>query len=324
MRRWPDVDTEAAILDGEEQSMVAAQPARDPSVRHIHAQPPGGPTVLRIMLGSQLRELRETSGITREAAGYAIRASSAKISRLELGRVSFKERDVADLLTLYGVKDDNERQAFLTLARQANTPGWWHKYGDILPNWFELYVGLEQAASVIRIYQIQFVPGLLQTEDYARAITLLGHPQASAEEVERRVSLRIARQEFLTNPTTPQGSTLWAVMDEAALRRPLGGPQVLRAQLQHLIEVTELPNITLQIVPFHRGGHAPAGSPFTILRFSEPDLPDIVYLEQLTSALYLDKRDDIDHYMAIMDRLCVEAHSPAETITFLTRIVKEL
>jgi transcriptional regulator with XRE-family HTH domain len=301
--------------------MVAAQPARDPSVRHIHAQPPGGPTVLRIMLGSQLRELRETSGITREAAGYAIRASSAKISRLELGRVSFKERDVADLLTLYGVKDDNERQAFLTLAQQANTPGWWHKYGDILPSWFELYVGLEQAASVIRTYQIQFVPGLLQTEDYARAITLLGHPGASAEEVERRVSLRVARQEFLTNP---QASTLWAVVDEAALRRPLGGPQVLRAQLQYLIEVTELPNITLQIVPFHRGGHAAAGGPFTILRFSEPDLPDIVYLEQLTSALYLDKRDDIDHYMAIMDRLCVEADSPAETITFLTRIVKEV
>lgn len=303
--------------------MIAAQPARDPgpSVRHIQAHPPGGPTVLRIALGAQLRQLREASGITREDAGYAIRASAAKISRLELGRVSFKERDVADLLTLYGVNDDKEREAFLALARQANAPGWWHKYSDVLPSWFEMYVGLEQAASIIRTYEAQFVPGLLQTEDYARAVTLLGHPGGSADEIERRVGLRMKRQELLTASQAPN---LWTVVDEATLRRPLGGPHVQRAQLQHLIEVTKSPNITLQMVPFRLGGHAAAGGPFSILRFSQPDLPDIVFLEQLTSALYLDKRYDVDHYMAVMDRLCVEAESPTGTIGFLNKIVKEI
>ncbi|MGH3921648.1 MAG: Scr1 family TA system antitoxin-like transcriptional regulator, partial [Pseudonocardiaceae bacterium] len=174
--------------------MIAAQPDRDPSVPRSHAQRPG-PTVLRIVLGTQLRRLREASGTTREAAGYAIRASSAKISRLELGRVSFKERDVADLLILYGVRDEQEREAFLALARQANTPGWWHKYGDVLPSWFEMYVGLEQAASAIRTYEVQFVPGLLQTEDYAHAVVLLAHQGKPADEIERRVGLRMQRQE---------------------------------------------------------------------------------------------------------------------------------
>lgn len=301
--------------------MIAAQPARDSSAPRVHAEQSGGPTVLRIVLGTQLRRLREASDITREAAGYAIRASSAKISRLELGRVSFKERDVADLLALYGVNDEKERETFLALARQANAPGWWHKYSDVLPPWFEMYVGLEQSASIIRTYEVQFVPGLLQTEDYARAVVLLGHQEAPADEIERRVSLRIQRQELLTKPQAP---SLWVALDEAALRRTLGGPQVSRAQIRHLIEVTELPNITLQILPFRFGGHAAAGGPFSILRFSEPDLPDIVYLEQLTSALYLDKRDDIDYYMGIMDRLCVEAESPADTISFLNRLIKDI
>jgi len=301
--------------------MIAVQPARDPSVPCVDAQRPGGPTVLRIVLGTQLRRLREAKGTTREAAGYAIRASAAKISRLELGRVSFKERDVADLLTLYGVNDPEEQEAFLALARHANTPGWWHKFSDVLPSWFEMYVGLEQAASIIRTYEIQFVPGLLQTKDYAHAIVLLGHHGASADEIERRVSLRIQRQDLLIQPQAPH---LWAVLDEAVLRRALGGPRVLRAQIQHLIEVAELPNITLQVMPFRVGGHAVAGGPFTILRFSEPTLPDIVYLEQLTSALYLDKRDDIDHYMEIMDHLCVEAEPPTETITFLNKLMKEV
>jgi hypothetical protein len=240
---------------------------------------------------------------------------------LELGRVSFKERDVADLLTMYGVNDEEEREGFLTLARQANTPGWWHKYDDVLPSWFEMYIGLEQAASSIRAYEAQFLPGLLQTGEYARAVVMLGHSQASVDEIERRVALRVKRQELLTQPHAPH---LWAVIDEATLRRPIGGPQVLRAQVQHLIEVAQLPNLSLQIVPFFLGGHAAAGGPFTILRFSDPDLPDIVYLEQLTSALYLDKRSDVDHYMAVMDRLCAEAEPPTETIKFLYRIVKEM
>ncbi|WP_405719148.1 helix-turn-helix domain-containing protein [Streptomyces sp. NBC_01537] len=298
--------------------MTAAQPSRQPSIKRYLENPRGGPTVLRIVLGTQLRKLREARGISREDAGESIRASHAKISRLELGRVGYKDRDVADLLTLYGVLDENERADFLTLARQASTPGWWHRYGDVLPSWFETLIGLEEAASVIRTYEVQFVPGLLQTEDYARAVTRLGHPRASAVEIERRVALRMARQRLLTQPEAPR---VWAVMDEAALRRALGGNEVMRAQLEHLIETAALPNVTLQIAPFSVGGLAAAGGPVTILRFQEPDLPDIVYLEQLTSALYLDKADDVDNYLAVMDRLCAEAEPPGRTARFLREIL---
>src|SRR6185437_8293783 len=286
----------------------------------ITAQPGSGPTVLRILLGSQLRLLREVKGITREEAGYAIRASGSKISRMELGRVSFKERDVTDLLKLYGV-DEDETATLVALAIQANSPGWWHKYGDVLPDWFQVYVGLEEAASLIRLYEVQFVPGLLQTADYARAVIALGQPGASAEEVERRVSLRIARQELLTKPGAPR---LWAVVDEAALRRPIGGMEVMRAQLERLIEVTREANITLQVVPFSAGGHAAEGGAFTILRFPEVDLPDVVYVEHLTSSLYLDKRDDVERYTEVMERLSVESDSPEHATEILGRMLKEV
>ncbi|MFE2429231.1 helix-turn-helix domain-containing protein [Streptomyces sp. NPDC059373] len=301
--------------------MTATRPSSQPSIKSYLAYPRGGPTVLRIVLGTQLRRLRESCGISREAAGEAIRASHAKISRLELGRVGYKDRDVADLLTLYGVLDETERADFLALARQASTPGWWQRFGDVLPAWFETLLGLEEAASVIRTYEVQFVPGLLQTEDYARAVTRLGHPRASGVEIERRVALRMARQKLLGAPEAPR---VWAVMDEAALRRPLGGTDVMRAQLEHLIEVAALPNVTLQIAPFSVGGLAAAGGPITILRFQEPDLPDIVYLEQLTSALYLDKMDDVDNYLAVMDRLCAEAEPPGRTPRFLREILEQL
>ncbi len=286
----------------------------------ISAQPGSGPTVLRILLGSQLRMLREAKGITREEAGYVIRASGSKISRMELGRVSFKERDVVDLLGLYGVADD-EAATLVELARQANSPGWWHKYGDLLPDWFQVYVGLEEAASLIRVYEVQFVPGLLQTADYARAVVQLGQPGAPPEEIERRVSLRLARQELLTKPGGPR---LWAVVDEAALRRPIGGKEVMRAQLAQLIEATREPNITLQVVPFKSGGHAAEAGAFTIMRFPEPDLPDVVYLEQLTSALYLDKRDDVEKYTEVMERLSVESESPERSVDILSGMLEEV
>jgi transcriptional regulator with XRE-family HTH domain len=280
-----------------------------------------GPTVLRILLGSQLRKLREAKGVTRENAGWEIRASESKISRMELGRVGFKERDVADLLSLYGVTDADERAALLSLARQANSPGWWHRYGDVLPNWFQSYLGLEAAASLIRTYEVQFVPGLLQTRDYARAVVLLGHGRAHPDEVERRVALRLARQQMLTRATAPH---LWAVVDEAALKRPIGGRAVMRGQIGYLVEAAKLPNITIQVVPFDAGGHAAAGGAFTLLRFPDQELPDVVYMEQLTSALYLDKRDDVDSYASAMERLCVEAEPPGRTPELLERILREL
>src|SRR5271170_1010087 len=285
--------------------MVTRQPESSASVRSMIASTAaGGPTALRIMLGAQLRRLREAKRITLEDAGYVIRASGLKMSRLETGRVGFKHRDIADLLTFYGVTSDQERATLQELARKASARGWWHDYADVMPAWLEPYVGLEEAASSIRCYEIQFVPGLLQTPDYARAIAALGYPAGSAEEIERRVSLRMARQAVLTRPTSAH---LWLVLDEAALRRPIGRPDVMRGQLRHLIEMGGRPNVSLQIIPLARGGHAAGAGPFAILRFSEPDLPDLVYLEQLTSALYLDKRETVDHYLAVMEHLCVEA-----------------
>ncbi|WP_433292059.1 helix-turn-helix domain-containing protein [Pseudonocardia sp. CA-142604] len=276
----------------------------------------GGPTVLRIVLGTHLRRLREANGITREAAGDAIRASHAKISRLELGRVGFKERDIVDLLSLYGVTEAGEREEYLSLARRANSRGWWHQDSNLLPSWFETYLGLEQAASVIRTYQVQFVPGLLQSEEYARSVILVGHQDESADDIDRRVRLRMNRQKMLTEPGAPQ---LWAVIDEAALSRPFGSRRVMHDQIEHLLEMTSLPNVTVQILPFEFGIHAAAGGPFTILRFAEADLPDVVYLEQLNSAIYLDKRPEVEDYLAVMERVSVQAETPAETKAILRK-----
>jgi hypothetical protein len=284
----------------------------------ISIQHGGSPTVLRILLGSQLRKLREASGITRDKAGYLIRASESKISRMELGRVSFKERDVIDLLVMYGVEDEDERAALVALAREANSPGWWHQYSDVLPDWFSVYVGLEEATSLLRVYELQFVPGLLQTAGYARAVVAGGQSGAAGAEIERRVQLREARQELLGKPGGPR---LWAVIDEAALRRPIGGREVMRAQLSRLIEATAEPDVTLQIVPFESGGHAAEGGAFTIMRFPEPELPDIVYVEQLTSALYLDKREDVERYSEVMEKLSVESEPPERTAGLLSQIM---
>ncbi|MCK9898479.1 helix-turn-helix domain-containing protein [Frankia sp. Cpl3] len=284
-------------------------------------QPGGGPTVRRILLGSQLRRLREEKGISREDAGYHIRASESKISRMELGRVSFKGRDVEDLLTLYGVTDSDEREPLLSLVREANRPGWWHGYGDVLPNWFQPYIGLEEAAALIRTYELQFIPGLLQTEDYARSVINLDSGGTPPDVLERRVNVRMNRQKVLHRETPLR---LWVVIDEAALCRPIGGPKVMRAQLEHLIALCALPNLTLQIMPFAFGGHAAEGGAFTILRFPEQDLPDVVYLEQLTGAVYMDKREDVDIYAQAMNRLTVDSPQPASTPDLLNRIVAQL
>ena len=277
--------------------------------------------MLRILLGAQLRRLREERNVTREDAGYAIRSSESKISRLELGRVGFKERDVADLLSLYGVEDADERDALLALAREANQPGWWQRYGDILPGWFQAYVGLEAAASLIRTYEVQFIPGLLQTEDYARAVILLANGSQPKEEIDRRVQLRMERQHTLTRTSPPR---FWAIIDEAVLRRPIGGSAAMRSQLEHLAKVAELPNVTLQVIPFGFGGHAGAGGAFTLLRFPDQTMPDVVYIEQLTSALYLDKREDVDTYLESMERLSVEADTPARSSERFLAIRDEL
>src|SRR5580692_11493466 len=236
----------------------------------------GDAAVLRIRLGGQLRRLREAAGITPEQAGFEIRASRSKISRLETGRVRLKGRDVQDLLTLYGVTDESVLEKVLALVRQSNSPDWWAKYNDILPEWFEAYLGLESAASTIRSFEIQFVHGLFQTEDYARAVT-----------------------------------------------RPGGGPAVMRAQLRHLIKAGAMPHVTLQVVPFSRGRHAAESGSFTVLRFEERDLPDVVYLEQLTGAIYLDQRSDVEQYLEVVDELSGEALTPDATTRFIEQVAME-
>jgi hypothetical protein len=294
---------------------VGGQPFPDPDDASAEA------TVLRMLLGTQLRRLREAAEIPAEKAGYEIRASRSKISRMETGRVGFKVRDVEDLLTLYGVTDGQQRSEVLALARRSNIPDWWARYGDILPGWFETYLGLESAAASIRSFEVQFVPGLFQTEDYARAVTRLGHKAAPAEEIERRVALRVRRQDLLARPGPPR---VWAVMDEAVLRRPYGGAAVMRTQLRRLAEAVQLPHVILQVVPFARGGHAGASGAFSILRFRERDLPDVVYIEQLTSAVYLDQRSDVEHYLEVADQLSGEALTPVDAMRFIEQVAKEI
>ncbi|MGW1784372.1 helix-turn-helix domain-containing protein [Streptomyces sp. NPDC002143] len=272
-----------------------------------------------MLLGSQLRRLREARGITREAAGYSIRASESKISRMELGRVSFKTRDVEDLLTLYGISDDAERQSLVGLAREANVAGWWHSYSDVLPNWFPTYVGLEGAAALIRAYEVQFVHGLLQTEAYAHAVVSRGMKGANAADIDRRVALRLERQKYLVAENAPD---FHIVLDEAALRRPYGDREVMRGQLQHLIDVSERPNVRLQVMPFSFGGHSGESGAFTILSFPESDLQDVVYLEQLTSALYLDKREDVAQYEQALKELQQDSPGPDESRDLLRGLIQ--
>ena len=275
-----------------------------------------GPTVLRILLGIHLRRLREARGITARQAATSIRASESKISRIELGRNAIREIDVLDLLTLYGV-DPDEREQLLSLAEQANRPGWWHQYNDILPEWFQAYVGMEEAARSIRVYEPQFIPGLLQTEDYAGAVLTLG--DLGVEDAERHVVLRKERQRRFRGGKL----RLWVIVDEAALRRPVAGVDVQLEQLRYLREQSGTPSLTLQVVPYGVGGHAAPGG-FSILRFAERDLPDVVYVENLTSALYLDKQAEVDRYLLAMERLSIVAHRPEHTPQILDDIISGL
>jgi transcriptional regulator with XRE-family HTH domain len=277
-----------------------------------------GPTVLRILLGTQLRRLREARGITAQQAAKEIRASESKISRIELGRNAFREVDIADLLTLYGITDTAEREQLLSLASQANQPGWWHRYQDVLPGWFQAYIGLEESAETIRSYDSQFVPGLLQTEEYAAAVLELG--EFSLEETERLVYLRKERQRRFTSG----GLRLWTVIDEMALRRPVGGPGLMRAQLEYLLEVSDRPGLTLQYTPFPTGGSYLVPGSFSILRFATDDLPDVVYVEQLTSAMYLDKPIDVEQYTAALDKVSATSATPGQTKAFINELLNDL
>jgi transcriptional regulator with XRE-family HTH domain len=279
-----------------------------------------GPVAARIRLGARLRGLREEAGASREAAAAAIGSSAPKISRMELGRTAVKARDLAGLLTLYGVSNEAERETMLALCRHGSARGWWQGYGDAVPAWMRHYIGLEQAAVLIRSYDVQYIPGLLQAPAYARAVlSLPGGPVG--ERAERALEVRMRRQEILHRAQPP---CLWAVIDEAALRRPVGGAAVMRAQVEHLLEMTQLRHVNVQVLPFRAGGHPAGGGPVLLLRLAGDQLPDVVYLEQLNSAVYPTSPSDLAYYRDVLNRLATKADPPIASTTILDQIRKDL
>jgi transcriptional regulator with XRE-family HTH domain len=275
----------------------------------------------QVVLGKRLQDLRERAGMKREEAAQVLRVAPGTIRRMETAEVALKIPYVQLLLGAYGIGDE-EARGFVELAEEANKPGWWQRFHDVLPHWFSMYVSLEGAASLIRAYEPQFVPGLLQTEDYARAIMFggaIGHTEP--EDVERHVALRMQRQSLLTRPDAPR---LWAVMDETVLRRPVGAPGVLKGQVEKLLEAARLPNVTLQLAEFASGHHPGTYGPFVLFRFAVPELPDMVYSEYLTGAVYLDARPEVATHLEVMDRMAAQAASAQRTREILDDLRKEL
>ncbi|CAL9604744.1 MULTISPECIES: helix-turn-helix domain-containing protein [Streptomyces] len=285
------------------------------------SEPRSAPTVGQVVLGRRLQDLRERAGLKREEAARVLHVAPATVRRMETAEVALKIPYLQLLLKAYGVPDD-EAEVFVQLAEEANRPGWWQRFHDILPGWFSMYVSLEGAASLIRSYEPHFVPGLLQTEDYARGVLKSGAiGQTSPDDIERHVDLRMRRQALLTRPDAPR---FWAVMDETALRRPVGGPEVMRAQIDKLLEATELAHVTLQVAPFANGPHPGTYGPFVLFRFAMSELPDMVYSEYLTGAVYLDARAEVATHLEVMDRMAAQAATAQRTKEILRDLRKEL
>ncbi|GAA1948904.1 helix-turn-helix domain-containing protein [Kitasatospora viridis] len=281
------------------------------------------PTVLRRRLGSELRELRNRAGLTGKDVADALDWSASKVSRIESGEVGLRERDVRPMLALYGVSDPNEIKQLTSLARKSRQPGWWQSYGDALPEWFKAYVGLEEDASAIRTYESELVPGLLQTEEYFRAVVRATVPvsyEEAADAGDRRIALRMQRQEILSRPNPP---LLWAIINEAVLRRPVGSPEVMRAQLEHLADVADArQNVMVQVLPFSAGAHPAMTQSFSLLSFK--DIPgSIVYSESPTSSTYTEKPADTEYHQRVFDRLMASAVQPEKSVLWLRDVAKE-
>jgi transcriptional regulator with XRE-family HTH domain len=279
---------------------------------------PSAPTVLRMILGRRLQERRQDAGLSLDDAAKALRVTSLTIRRLEKAEVALKPLYVEKLLETYGA-DRQEIDEFVPLAERANEPGWWHMYRDVLPNWFSGYVSLETGARTLRTYEPHYVTGLLQTPRYARAVLRGGLPNGSEEELDRRVDVRLRRQSLLEKPDAP---TLWTVLEEAVLHRVVGGPEVMREQIDRLLEVSDLEHVSVDVVPFAAGAHVGACAPFTYFRFEEPELPDIVYSEVLTGSMYLDQRSDVAAHLEAHNRMSLLT-SDADSKALLNRMRKE-
>jgi transcriptional regulator with XRE-family HTH domain len=278
------------------------------------------PTVRRRRLALELRRLREAAKLTCEEVAEHLECSASKISRVETGRVSVSPRDVRDMLDLYGVPVD-QRAGLVQLARDSRQKGWWHAYSDAIQPQFATYLGLESAASEIRIYEVSLIPGLLQTEDYARVVISAGMMGSANDDIDRRVELQMARQPALTRDDPPR---LWAVLDEAALRRRVGGAGLMRLQLEHVLGLAALPNVAVQVIPFGGGAHPAMGRPFVILVFPERVDTDVVYLEDLTSSLYLEDLDEVDRYNVFFNHLRATALSFDDSAALITSVLKEM
>jgi transcriptional regulator with XRE-family HTH domain len=276
------------------------------------------PTVRRRRLVQELRRLRTEAGLSQESVAGRLEWSLSKQQKIELGRVSVSVNDVRAMLELYGATD---REPLLQLARDARKRGWWHEYGDVVPDWFETFVGLEGEASAIRSYNGQLVPGMFQTADYARALLHAGFPAAGTDDVERRVTLRVARQSLLTKQSPP---SVWAVIDEAALRRVVGGPAVMSAQLRELLSFGVLPNVAVQVIPFTAGAHTAMEFPFTLFGFPEPADPDVVFVEYVGGGLYLEKGRDIERHTLMFDELRAIGYSPGDSLDMIELAIRTL
>ncbi|MBY8881126.1 helix-turn-helix domain-containing protein [Actinacidiphila acidipaludis] len=275
-----------------------------------------------MVLGKRLQDLREKAGLSYEQAAAALDVTHATIRRMEKAEVGLKIPYVEKLLTTYGITAAEEIGGFLALAREANRPGWWHSFRDVLPDWFSAFVSLEGEAAVIRAYEPHYVPGLLQTPDYAGAVLRAGMPHATADEIERLVALRIERQSLLTREQA--APLLWVVMDETVLRRPIGGRTVMREQIGALIEATELSNVRLQVIPYAAGPHPAMYGPFHIFRFQLRELPDVAYSESLVGGVYFDDRDDVSTFLEALDRMCAQAAPAHSTKAILDGMRKEI
>ncbi|AWI32017.1 MULTISPECIES: helix-turn-helix domain-containing protein [Streptomyces] len=285
------------------------------------SEPRSAPTVGQVVLGRRLQDLRERAGLRREEAARVLHVAPATVRRMETAEVALKIPYVQLLLRAYGVPEE-EAEGFVRLAEDANRPGWWQRFHDVLPGWFSMYVSLEGAAALIRAYEPHFVPGLLQTEDYARAVMRSGALGAtSAEDIERHVALRMERQGLLSRSDAPR---FWVIMDETVIRRPVGGSKVMRAQLDRLLQAAERPNVTLQVAEFATGPHAGTYGPFVLFRFAVPELPDMVYSEYLTGAVYLDARPEVASHLEVMDRMAAHAATAQRTKDLLRSVRKEL
>ncbi|MDT7839345.1 helix-turn-helix domain-containing protein [Streptomyces justiciae] len=276
------------------------------------------PTVRRRRLGQELRRLRELKGMTAEEVAERLLVSQSKISRLENGRRSISQRDVRDLCGVYEVEDHRIVDSLMQMAKDSRQQGWWHSFGDIP---YSVYIGLETDAASLRVYDPQVVPGLLQTRTYAESLISGALPEATPTDIDKRVQVRVRRQERISAADNPL--RLWAVLDEATLRREVGNKQVMIEQLEHLIEMSQLPHVTVQLIPFTMGAHPGVSGQYAILEFPDAADSSVVYIEGVTSDLYLEKAQDVQQYSVMYEHLRAQALNADQSRDFISKVAKE-